>query len=54
MRFERRHTKEGRDPFSLINFRSATSEIKTPTGLLYSVQKILRCLSNSRRWQLIF
>ena len=34
MRFERRHTKEGRDPFSLINFRSATSEIKNPDGTI--------------------
>ena len=34
MRFERRHTTEGRDPFSAINFRSATSEIKNPDGTI--------------------
>ena len=34
MRFERRHTEKGRDPFSSIAFRSATSEIKNPDGTI--------------------
>ena len=34
MRFERRHTEQGRDPFSSIAFRSATSEIKNPDGTI--------------------